>query len=149
MKGTLIALAIALLMIPVQAHAGTTGAVNGLVKDSGTGAPIAGINVLLWDVCHKTVQKTRTNNAGHFSFASVGVGRWSLWTVDERTDKAAGYATLHTSPFTVLADQSNSVVLRPHRWTGNVDNSGLYAVPESPTSGTSGYVAVSSKMCTS
>ena len=77
--GTLPGAAFGQIEVRPGAEGQAVGAVHGFVYDSVAGAPMAGVDVVIWN----TTLRTRTNGDGWFSFDAVPVGSQELVVVSD------------------------------------------------------------------
>lgn len=101
---TAAALAVALALaigssVPLAAQTATTGVVLGKVTDP-QGALVAGADVSLTDTATNLVRTQRTNDEGHFTFASVMPGAYTLKVT------AQGFRTAELKTVTVEVNRS-------------------------------------------
>lgn len=94
---------LALVTIPLQARAGTTGTLRGRVVDAATHAPIAGAVVNVTSPS-QTAQST-SDASGAFSFISLAPDTYTV------SASKADYEPLSQPGISVLADQSATVTL--------------------------------------
>ncbi len=104
---SLLALALAGLLGPSAARAGTTGSLTGTVLDAKTRAPLAGVTVTA--TSPSQTGRARTDAGGTFAFIALAPDTYAL------TLSRSGYDTLTSSGLTVNADQtqSTSLALQP------------------------------------
>lgn len=77
---------LALLWIAAQQSASTTGSVSGVVKDAGTGKPIAGIGVHIY----QANKHAKTEPDGRFSFTDVPAGSFQIMVAEEQKPPIRG-----------------------------------------------------------
>jgi len=102
-KGIAALVVLALVTIPLQARAGTTGTLRGRVVDAATHAPIAGAVVNVTSPS-QTGQST-SDGSGAFSFISLAPDTYTV------SASKAEYEPLSQPGISVLADQSATVTL--------------------------------------
>ncbi len=96
------------------ASAGTLGGINGVVKDSKTGAPIAGVHLKITSPS-QTVTVT-TDAKGHYVAFSLQPDEYTL------TAEKAGYATRTFTDYSVYADQTQQYDLQLDPGNSESDN---------------------------
>ena len=100
----LLVVAMALSMVLGQetwALAGTTGTLNGVVTDSGSGAPIANAHVTVTSVSQTST--ATTDGSGHFTFVSLIPDTYTVSVLKD------GYDPASIAGVSVFADQALSV----------------------------------------
>ncbi|MGA8575193.1 MAG: TonB-dependent receptor [Candidatus Cybelea sp.] len=95
--------AVALLVMPWEARAGTTGTLRGRVVDAATQAPIAGAVVTA--VSPSQTAQSVSDAAGAFSFISLAPDAYTV------SASKAGYDPQSQAGISVVADQSATVAL--------------------------------------
>ena len=95
---SLVALLGAFASLASVARAGTLGNIQGTIRDSASGAPIAGVRLEIASGSQSTT--TTTDAHGHFVAFSLQPDDYTL------TAQRAGYATRSISGYTVSADQT-------------------------------------------
>jgi hypothetical protein len=123
------------------ASAGTTGTVNGFVRDERTGLPLPRMRVLILMEQTGVVELTKTDISGFFSFASVDIGPTRVFVNDPHQGRGEHYVERMTQSFTVWSDQASSVMVRVHRWAHDLDDTGLSPVPVTTVPPYGGYEA--------
>ena len=91
-------LVVAFASVASVGRAGTLGNIQGVVHDSATGAPIAGVRVEITSGSQAAVATTDAH--GHFVVFSLQPDDYTL------TAEKAGYATRSVSGYSVFADQT-------------------------------------------
>ncbi|MBV9263300.1 MAG: TonB-dependent receptor, partial [Candidatus Eremiobacteraeota bacterium] len=99
-------LAIALILCFASlspARAGTTGGINGVVLQTGTSTPIAGVAVTA--VSPSQTARTVTDARGHFAFVSLAPDEYTI------SLEKSGYSPSSTAGIAVFADAQQTVTL--------------------------------------
>lgn len=95
---SLVALLVAFASLASVARAGTLGNIQGTVRDSASGAPIAGVHLEI--TSGSQTAATITDAHGHFVVMSLQPDNYTL------TAQKDGYATRTMSGYSVSADQT-------------------------------------------
>lgn len=96
------------------ASAGTLGGINGVVKDSKTGAPIAGVHLKITSPS-QSVDVT-TDAKGHYVVFSLQPDEYTL------VAQKSGYATRTFTDYSVYADQTQQYDLQLDPGNSEPDN---------------------------
>ncbi len=88
---------------PITAVAGTTGSIGGAVRDSVSGAPLAGVTVTATSPSER--RSVTSDASGRYVFLSLNP---DTFTIDAAAD---GYEPVSIAGITVFADQSQNVVV--------------------------------------
>ena len=95
---SLLAMLVAFASLASVGRAGTLGNIQGVISDSATGAPIAGVRL---EITSGSQAATVTTDAhGHFVVFSLQPDDYTL------TAEKAGYATRSVAGYSVFADQT-------------------------------------------
>lgn len=95
---SLVALLVAFASLTGLARAGTLGNIQGTIRDSASGAPIAGVHL---DITSGSQAASATTDAhGHFVVFSLQPDDYTM------TAEKDGYVTRSVSGYTVFADQT-------------------------------------------
>src|SRR5688572_11394202 len=79
--GLLLAAAIGSVTATAAAVTGSvTGSVSGFVTDAGTGAPLAGVSVAVYDSTGGNAQFVSTDGSGAFAFPALAAGTYYIRT---------------------------------------------------------------------
>lgn len=95
---SLLAMLVAFASLASVGRAGTLGNIQGVVRDSATGAPIAGARLEI--TSGSQAATVMTDAHGHFVVFSLQPDDYTL------TAEKAGYATRSVSGYSVFADQT-------------------------------------------
>ena len=87
------------LLVPLAAYGGNTGKIAGTIKDSQTGEPLIGVNVLV----DGTSMGAATNLDGNYAILNVPPGTYSL------TASAVGYAKKNVTQVSVSIDLTTTI----------------------------------------
>jgi hypothetical protein len=94
-------LALALVIVPKAAFAGTTGGLSGTVLDAETHAPIAGVKVTA--ISPSQTVTGFTDSSGHFAFVSLAPDEYTV------TLEKTGYDSLSYAGASVFADAQQTL----------------------------------------
>jgi uncharacterized surface anchored protein len=95
---SLVALLVAFASLAGLARAGTLGNIQGTIRDSASGAPIAGVHLEI--ASGSQTANTTTDAHGHFVVLSLQPDDYTM------TAQKDGYATRSISGYSVFADQT-------------------------------------------
>jgi hypothetical protein len=101
LRTALLMTTLSIASLTIWAKAGTTGGIGGVVTESGTTAPLAGVKVTVTSPSQSAT--TTTDSRGHFAFVSLAPDEYTI------SLEKNGYAPLSYTGIAVLADAQQSL----------------------------------------